>query len=302
MTRIPDFFIVGAPKCGTTSMYEYLRVHPDIFMPKIKEPHYFGSDLDIREDRRTRDVYLALFDEAGTIKRAGESSVLYLYSTCAAREIHAFNPAARILIMLREPVSAMISWHGQLVSMAIEGIYDFEKAVGAQEDRKHGRQLPTSTRLRSGLQYTSVFSYAEQVQRYLNVFDRSQVHVVLLDDVTENVAAAYRGVLEFLDVDPTFTPDFAVHNEKKWLRMPALTKFLRGRRGVGKLASRLAPKQARKWTAEALARVLPSPERPPIRPEFISALRAACKPDIDRLSTLIRRDLSHWCTPMAPRA
>ena len=294
MTRIPDFFIVGAPKCGTTSMYEYLRVHPDIFMPGTKEPHYFGSDLDIRAEPRSREEYLALFDEGASHKRAGESSVLYLFSKNAAREIHTFNPHARIVIMLREPVSAMLSWHGQLVSMMIEDIYDFEEAVRAQEARRRGERLPEAPRLRSGLQYEAVFSYAEQVERYFNEFNRAQVHIALLDDMIRDVAGTYRRVLEFLEVDPAFAPDFAVHNEKKWARSPAVSRFFRRNRGLRKLAKRLAPKAARQWTTSALEKVLPAPERPPIRPEFLSVLRARCRPDVERLSELIGRDLSDW--------
>lgn len=298
MPRTPDFFIVGAPKCGTTSMYEYLRVHPQIFMPRIKEPHYFGSDLDIRQEPRSREEYLSFFADAGAFQRAGESSVLYLSSKLAAKEIHEFNPQARIIMMLREPVSAMISWHGQLVAMTIEDIFDFEQAIAAQADRKQGKRLPQSPRLRSGLQYTTVFSYADQIERYLNVFPREQVHIIVLDDLKSDAPGTYKRVLEFLDVDASFQPDFAVHNEKRWLRVPTLTKFLRNNRGA-RLAARSVPKSLRKWTAGALSRIMPSPDRPPIRPEFLAELRAACQPDIDRVSALLNRDLSHWYKPKA---
>jgi len=278
-------------------MYEYLRAHPQIFMPRIKEPHYFGSDLDMRDKDRSRDEYLALFDGSESARRAGESSVLYLYSRLAAREIHEFNPQARIIIMLREPVSAMISWHGQLVSMAIEPILDFEEAIAAQADRREGKRLPESQRLRSGLQYESVFTYTPQVERYFAAFDRSQIHVIVLDDMIADVAATYARTLRFLDVDESFAPDFAVHNEKKWLRTPALTKFLRGRRGLRRFASRAVPKPMQRWATSALGRVLPSPPRPPVRLEVVNALRARCMPDIARLSGLLGRDLTLWCQP-----
>jgi len=99
----PNFFIVGAPKCGTTSMTEYLKQHPDIFIPEEKEPHYFGSDLEYPRITKTEAQYLRLFSEAQDERRLGEASVWYLFSQRAAQEIYEFNPLSRIIIMLRTP-------------------------------------------------------------------------------------------------------------------------------------------------------------------------------------------------------
>src|SRR5438093_1590857 len=107
--RLPTFFIVGAPRCGTTALYTYLRQHPDLFLPENKEPHFFGSDLYHPGFVRNLDEYLSLFLEAGNKKRAGEASVWYLYSRNAAAEIMAFCPSARIIAMLRNPVDMMYS-------------------------------------------------------------------------------------------------------------------------------------------------------------------------------------------------
>lgn len=300
MTCIPDFFIVGAPKCGTTSMYEYLRVHPAIFMPKVKEPHYFGSDLDVRTDRRTREEYLQLFAGSDRSIRRGESSVLYLFSRCAAREIHDFNPDARIIIMLREPVSAMVSWHGQLVSMMLEDILDFESAVRAQPERERGERLPNTGRMLQALQYTKVFTYTEQVQRYLEAFGTAQVHIIVLDDLIADAAGAYRALLRFLEVDDSFQPDFGVHNEKKWLKAPGITRMMKAHRAMRRSA-RLVPPGLKRFMVNAVTRVFPSPERPAIRPEFLAELRETCRPDIERLGALIGRDLSHWSAPKPQR-
>src|SRR5215207_9230182 len=95
--RLPDFFIVGAPKCGTTAMYEYLRQHPSIFMPFHKEPLFFGSDLHHRYGRLTEAEYRALFRAARPDQRVGEASAWYLYSTTSAAEIHAAAEDARII-------------------------------------------------------------------------------------------------------------------------------------------------------------------------------------------------------------
>ncbi|NLF38083.1 sulfotransferase, partial [bacterium] len=102
--RLPDFFIVGAPKSGTTALHAYLGRHPSIFVPARKEPHFFGSDIVSPAFVRDRDAYLSLFAGATTEARVGEASIWYLYSKRAAREIKEFNPDARIIIMLRNPV------------------------------------------------------------------------------------------------------------------------------------------------------------------------------------------------------
>src|SRR5882672_1680365 len=111
--RKPDCFIVGAPRCGTTAMYTYLGQHPEIFMSARKEPHFFGTDLSSPALVRDEQQYLSLFAKAQNEKRAGEASVFYLYSQRAAREIHAFCPSARIIIMLRNPVEMMYSLHSR---------------------------------------------------------------------------------------------------------------------------------------------------------------------------------------------
>jgi len=299
MVRKPDFFLVGAPKCGTTSMYEYLRPHPQIFMPRIKEPHYFGSDLDIRAegDRRTFEEYLALYEGSESFARAGDCSVHYLHSQRAAREIHDFNPQARILIMVREPVGAMISWHGQLVSMGIEDIFDFEEAVRAQDDRRAGRRLPETKRMRLGLQYTDMFSYPDQIERYVDAFGRAQLHIIVLDDLIADNTGVYKDVLRFLDVDDTFQPDFGVHNEKKWLRAPPVNKLMTKNQGLRSFAKLATPRTLRRWMVGVLSHIFPSPPRPEIRIEYINELRASCQPDVDRLGRLLERDLSHWYAP-----
>src|SRR5438034_3527344 len=110
--KIPGFFIVGAPKCGTTAMNDYLAGHPDIFMAK-KEIHYFGSDLEIKQKKLSGEEYLDFFKEGEHKYIVGESSVWYLYSKNAAAEIKAFSPGAKIIIMLRNPVDMLPSLHSQ---------------------------------------------------------------------------------------------------------------------------------------------------------------------------------------------
>jgi len=108
--RKPDLFIVGAPRSGTTALYEYLRSHPDIFMCTPKEPNYFSFDMNRPRAANTEEEYLRLFKNAHE-KVAGEASVWYLYSKVAIAEIMRFNPDAKIIAMVRSPIDWFRSWH-----------------------------------------------------------------------------------------------------------------------------------------------------------------------------------------------
>src|SRR3989339_415720 len=136
--RKPDFFIVGAPKSGTTAMCTYLKQHPEIFMPEKKESHFFGTDLNSPRFIRDKKIYLSLFSKAKDERRVGESSVWYLYSKKAASEIKEFSPSASIIIMLRNPVDMLYSQHSQFLYNGNEDIACFEEALNAEQDRRRG--------------------------------------------------------------------------------------------------------------------------------------------------------------------
>src|SRR5262249_46212300 len=134
--RKPDVFIVGGPKCGTTSLYTYLKQHPDIFMSEIKEPQYFAADT-LQHQRRIRTLpeYMDCFAAAQREERIGEASTAYLGSSSAARELKKFNPNARIIVMLRNPIDVMYSLHSERLFSNIEHIGDFERAINSTETR-----------------------------------------------------------------------------------------------------------------------------------------------------------------------
>ena len=216
----PNFFIVGAAKCGTTSMYEHLRAHPQVFMPTgsipgnsvrtAKEPHYFGRDLNIVDGWAVRDLdtYLSLFASANGAKRVGEGSVWSILSSTAAEEIKAFDPQAKIIIMLRDPVDMMYSIHGQLIRGGVEDLLDFELALDAEDDRRQGRRVPHNANFPMGLWYRFRATLSPQVQLYFDVFGRDAVRVILFDDFIRDTAKVYRQTLEFLDIAPDFQPVF----------------------------------------------------------------------------------------------
>jgi hypothetical protein len=209
--RIPDFFIVGNPKSGTTALYEILMRHPQIFMPASKEPWFFARELLERPPPRpegiaqTLDEYMALFDGARPEQRVGEATALYLWSQTAAARIADARPDARIIAILREPASFLESLHLQFVQTYIETESDLGKALALEHDRREGRRVPRYTYWPQALLYSDHVRYVEQLQRYYSVFPPEQVLVIIYDDFRADNDATVRQVLRFLDVDDTIS-------------------------------------------------------------------------------------------------
>jgi Sulfotransferase domain len=294
----PDFFIVGTFKAGTTALYEYLRRHPQVFMPFHKEPHFFGDDLTRHYGRLSLAEYLALFREARPGQRVGEASTWYLYSSSAAREIAAFSPQAQIIILLRHPVDVMYAQHSQMRFRADEDLADFAAALEAEPARRRGDRLPPPPVRPETLFYRHSVSFADQVERYVEAFGRDRMHVILFDDLVADTPATFRGVLEFLGVDPTFRPDFAVHNENKRVRLGALQRLVYNPPGPMRAAAgRLRRYPAVHRLRDAVLRLNSRAERRrPMDPDLRARLLTELGPETDRLAALIGRDLSAWQT------
>lgn len=298
MTR-PNFFIVGAPKSGTTAMAHYLRQHPDVFMPPGKEFHHFGSDLQMEGplDPRVRDRsrYLKLFEDAADHTAVGEASVWYLYSRRAAREIHDFNPEARVIAMLRNPIDMLYSHHRQLVFNGDETITDFGDALARESDRKRGRKVPESCYFPASLYYRDIVRYASQLKRYHEVFGSDRILVLFFEDFADDTAAAYRRTLDFLDVDASFQPAFRPVNpsaevRSRWLRSivrdpPALLR--RGIEWLNRWFPNLLHRRLRPLYLWLNSR---TSSRTPMDPELRERLRQEFEPERRRVARLLDRE------------
>ncbi len=296
--RKPDFLIAGAPKCGTTSLHAYLQQHPRVFLPDWKEPHFFGTDLDWTDRERISEAaYGALFDPATADQRCGEASVFYLLSERAAREIRDCNPAARIIAMLRNPIDMIHSFHSQRVYNGTEDV-DFGVAMEIESERRSGRKLPPRVGLRQGLYYRELAQYADQLQRYIDTFPREQLHVILFEDFKSNTPESFRNVAEFLGVDPTFSPDFAMQNPNTVARSRFVGDLLgHTPKAVSRIA-RVVPTSLRLRIRKAMRRANTRSEpRSPMAPELRARLVKEFGDGIRRLEGMLDRDLSAWLTP-----
>lgn len=290
----PDFFIVGAPRCGTTSMNTYLKQHPDIFMGQ-KESHFFATDLSSPWFIKGRDQYLSLFSGAEDEKRVGEASVMYLYSRNAAENIKKFVAEAKIIIMLRNPADLLCSLHNHNLSVGIEDIADFETAINAETDRKHGLRLPDrDIHLLEGLYYREFVKFTQQVKRYTDMFGKNSVQVIIYDDFKNNLAEIYKKTLRFLEVSSDFMPEFEVHSPNRMIRSHILNNFVRTRH-VQKFLDKAMPGSLRRLFERIFLKMntFYAPQAPMHR-DLRKRLQNEFEPEIISLGELLSLDLSRW--------
>jgi hypothetical protein len=296
----PNFFIVGAPKCGTTALYEYLHPHPRIFLSRIKEPHYFARDLGEYPRIKTAEEYAGIFaDSTSEHLAVGEASVYYLRSTVAIPLIREFNPAARLIAMFRNPVDMVYSLHSQLLYVSEETVEDFETAWRLQERRSRGLDLPPRIRSPLLVQYRQVGQFGTQMQRLLESFPREQVKVILFEDFSASPQRVYDEVLEFLSVPHDGRTEFPRINENKRAKVAWLRHFYRKPPPVLREAIRSLKQAVGSGRISAVKKKMVDlntvrERREPLSPAFRAELVETFREEISLLSRLIGRDLSHW--------
>lgn len=232
----PNLFIVGQPKSGTTALHQFLGQHPEIFMSSIKEPHFFCSDFHLESDRaygkqrffdfRNESAYLQLFAKAEGVKIAGESSTNYLYSQVAAEKIHNFNPDAKIIIILREPAKFLYSLHSHYVKFTEENESDFLTALALETERKQEKNVSSRVTTPSYLYYSQRVQYYQQVKRYYDRFNASQIKVIIFEEFKSENERIYQEILEFLGVDSSFTPQYDAVNVNKEVKFQAINNLV----------------------------------------------------------------------------
>jgi hypothetical protein len=301
MSRRPDFFIVGAAKCGTTALFRYLAAHPAVFMPECKEPNYFCPDLRTYGYVTTLAEYEALFSSAQPHALTGEASVNYLYSKVAIGRVLAHNANARIIVMLRNPIEAARSMHAYWWNNHLEDVGDFEQAWRLQKLRLEGRHLPPRWPYPQFLQYGALYCYAPQVRRLLAHAPRTQCLFVLFEEFFADPSRQFARVLDFLGLppDPTRTA-FPVVNQTMGVKSARLDRLLRHppaalialRRAAHALA--FHPLRA----LERLNRV--AGQKPPLRESFRAELEEYFSADVAELEQLLDRRLWPSLRSVAP--
>jgi hypothetical protein len=295
---MPNFLVIGAVKSGTTSLYHYLKQHPQIYMSPVKEPSFFafeGTASALRERWRgwtsydyitDIEAYRALFQGVSDEVAIGEASPAYLIHPSAPKRIRHYLPDAKLIAILRDPVESAYSAYLMERLYGSEPLADFGQAIRSKE-----RDVRKPWRLRQ--RYLDVGFYYIHLKRYFDIFDPSQIEVYLYEDFKTDPVGVLRDIFRFLGVDENFTPDLSIKynvggipKNKGWhvffLIRPVLRPFI--------------PASLRQYIVDHLANlrgrglVKPPPLDPDVRAELIQIYRE----DILKLQGLIHRDLSGW--------
>lgn len=261
-------------------MYFYLNASPDVFMSPVKEPHFFGEDLYDPNHIQNIDDYLDLFKDARNEKIIGEASVWYLYSKTAAKEIFDFSPQAKLLIHLRDPREMIPSLHNHhLFRGYLQG--------------------SDSSSFRTKIDYTQLAAYASQIDRYLDVFPAEQIKIVFFEDFVNDTGKVFADIMNFLNVNDQFQPEFIRHNPRRTHRIKNVEGILNQLRSLAKKIplSKLKPfykrvdRLLRQWNTQVISNENQS--------EILSAdICRALIPEIQKLEQLTGRNLAHWAVEL----
>lgn len=223
----PDFFILGAPKCGTSSLYEMLRSHPGVFVPEDKvEPHFFSTDIALNSRHPSTESYLSLFRDAPVDTVIGEASTWYLYSDDAVKSIMSFNPRAKCIVLLRNPVDMAQSLHAFNLIKHHEDTRDFEAAWGLQSERRQGGRMPTHVIDPAFVQYYDACALANSVQKFFDIVPESQRLVLIYEDFFSDPASGFSQVCTFLGIPPMSIDAVPHANPRRSWRNRKLAEFL----------------------------------------------------------------------------
>jgi hypothetical protein len=304
----PTFFMVGAARAGTTSMYDYLREHPQIYMPASlagKEPSFF-CDLVPPWAARYRDIdsYLSLYARGRGHLALGDASTNYLVAPESAGRIYQRYPHAKILIILRNPVARAHSLYRYICAWGFEDATTFEKGLAREAGRLGNAAFIARWQLLSyAFLYYHSGLYADQVARYFDTFPREQVHVILFDDLKKDLLATIQGVYRFLGVDADYEPHLDSRNASSFPLSVKLQAWI-GRQWNDNPLNPRGPVRHRDRThfptAMAINQLLGGYRDVRLRPDTRRALTDRFAPDIARTSALIGRSLDDWVKERVP--
>jgi hypothetical protein len=290
-SRKPNLFIIGAPKCGTTSLSSYLSDHPNLYFSNPKEPQYFNFDFANRI-HKSLSSYMKLFEGVEDCHHVvAEGSTHYLFSQSAVPEIIKFNPDAKFIVMLRNPVDMTYSLHGEIYFNGAENIEDFETAWKLCEKRSRGFEVPKGCPDVKFLFYDQWGLLGEQVKRLLDTVSKSHVKFIVFDEFIAQTDQIYRDVLGFLKLKENQNIEFSVHNANKGFKNVKIENVrkvlseIKSRSGIKKSFGIL--KKVKKYNTLQF-------ERKPLSESFKAELKEYFRSDIILLSHLIEKNLDDW--------
>lgn len=293
-----DFFIAGYPKCGTTSLYSYMKDHPDVFLPALKEPHFFTEDYPRAREVRSESEYLALYCGAAPGQLRGDASASVIHSNMALKRIIRRFPQAKFIVLVREPVSAVRSFHGELLHNLNEDVEDTELAWSLQAARAKGRKIPSTCKEPRLLQYGEIFRYRDQLPAFFDQVSAERRLVLVFEEFFSDPAAGYRQVVNFLGLEDDGRTEFGAVNRARRHRFRSLAathrRLVDGNgpvyRGMKEIMSRVGF-----HPSDILARFNRMPRgKPKISDTFAAELSEHFRPDVEVAERLLGREIKAW--------
>ncbi|SHH85483.1 sulfotransferase family protein [Cognatishimia maritima] len=289
--KFPNLFLVGAPKCGTTTLHHLFTQHPDVYCPYRKEPAtLIGTPVRQNGFSMGYSDYWAMYEGWRSQRYALDASALYFASRSAAENISTFSPKAKIIVALRNPVEAIYSFYYEAKSQSHEKQISFEEALEADDARPEGAGVYRP-------RYRQTFSFTGHLNRYRELFGPENVYVVLMQDLKRSPQDEYQRICDWLGISTDVSDtDFASQNKAKAPRSTTLAKFiLSPPKALQRPLSKIISKEKRYRFQTYLRKINFREEQyPPMQPETRGILIQYFRPDIERLEQLLDRDLSEW--------
>ena len=292
----PNFLVIGAPSSGTTSLYSYLKQHPQIFMSSVKEPHFFSfagkefepTMIESYKQRRidSLEEYQALFQGVSNEVAIGEASPSYIYTPSACQSIQQSIPDAKLIAILRNPVDRAYSNYMRCVRNNHEPITDFAEALRQEPARIQDNWPPKWFYKLKGFYYG-------QLKRYFETFDNSKIMVCLYEDLSDRPISLMQDIFRFLSVKTTFVPDISEKQNISFVpKNRTLKALLTKRHPVKSVIKPFIPKKLRHQAVNHLEDW--NRCKPKLSPKLRKQLIEEYREDILKLQELIMRDLSGW--------
>lgn len=294
-TKKPNFFIVGSPKAGTSSLHIYLQKHPEIFMSEPKEPGYFAKDKILDDTRfQNKEDYFNIFKNVKNEKIVGESSVCYSYSDAAIKLIKKEIKHPKIVFILRDPVGFITSAHSDQ-SIDNKNLKDLRSELNDEKEKikKLGR-ISNNSLERTCYRYVLKKIY-KNVKKYFDTFGRENVKIILQDEFKKNPEKIYVEILEFLGVDNSFRPEFKFYHQNKIRRSKRVENFRQKLRKlpspIVKIIQKIVPEKLRTFISDFNFKFQ---SKKPMDKDLEKQIKKEFYNDIIKLGKVIKRDLRHW--------
>lgn len=291
-----DFFILGAPKAGTTALHSILNQHTDIFLPNFKEPHFFAEDMEKYKAHSSESDFLRLYENKDN-KIKGDASVFNLYSEVAVPNILKHNPNAKFIVCLRRQIDTVPSFHAQVLFTQDEQEESLAAAWNLVERRNEGSNIPSGCKCAKVLNYKSIYRYGDQIERLNKIIDVNNLLFIFHEDLISNPLNQYEKILAFIGAKHQVLNN-ETHNANEVNRYPFIARVLRHppcwlkklkRTFMGRGTSKIY-----EWLLKANSKV---EKRKPLDSIMRANIINNYIDDIKKLELLLDRNLTDWYQP-----